>query len=114
MDKLRTIHDGTINEVNPWIQRHQPQRTTAPGLPDLLTALRLTRRQRRLLLKLDASKAHRRIKVLRKDWRYMTAKIKGRIWVNKVGTYGVASAQYHRGRMAALLLRLATMDHSSK
>ncbi|CAE8635269.1 unnamed protein product, partial [Polarella glacialis] len=27
-------------------------------------------------------------------------------WINKVGVYGVASAQYHWGRMAALILRL--------
>ncbi len=28
------------------------------------------------------------------------------MWVNKVGTYGVASAQFHWGRMAALILRI--------
>ena len=28
------------------------------------------------------------------------------MWVNKVGTYGVASAQFHLGRMAALILRI--------
>ena len=106
LDKLRTIHDGTVNCVNPWIQLHQRQRTTAPTLADLMLALGLTRRIRRRLIKLDASKAHRRIKVLPKDWRYMTARTSKGIWVNKVGTYGVASAQFHWGRMAALLLRL--------
>ena len=28
------------------------------------------------------------------------------MWVNKVGTYGVASAQFHWGRMAALIRRI--------
>jgi hypothetical protein len=31
---------------------------------------------------------------------------KGKFWVNKVGTYGMASAQLYWGRMAALLIRL--------
>jgi hypothetical protein len=59
-----------------------------------------------VILKTDASKAHRRIKVLPQDWRYQVAVNKGKFWVNKVGTYGMASAQLYWGRMAALLLRL--------
>ena len=105
-DKLRTIHDGTVNHVNPWIKRNQHQRTTAPTLADLMLTLCLTDGRPRRLIKLDASKAHRRIKILPKDWRYMTAKTSRGVWVNKVGTYGVASAQFHWGRLAALLLRL--------
>ena len=58
-----------------------------------------------LLLKADVSKAHRRIKILRSGWKYQVAQIDQLWWVNKVGTYGVASAQLYWGRMAALLLR---------
>ena len=58
------------------------------------------------ILKTDVKKAHRRIKIPKKDWRYTVAQIKGNFWVNKCGTYSVASAQWHWGRMAALLLRL--------
>ena len=57
------------------------------------------------ILKADVTKAHRRIKVKRKDWKYQDAKLDGKYWVNKVGTYGVSSAQLCWGRMAALLLR---------
>ena len=57
-----------------------------------------------LILKADVSKAHRRIKIL--PWKYQVAQIDQQWWVNKVGTYGVASAQLYWGRMAALLLRL--------
>ena len=32
--------------------------------------------------------------------------VEGKVWINKCGTYGVASAQWYWGRMAALLLRL--------
>ena len=37
------------------------------------------------------------------------AKIGDHYWVNKVGTYGMASAQYHWGRMAAILSRILYM-----
>ena len=59
-----------------------------------------------LLLKADVSKAHRRIKILPPGWKYQVAQIDQQWWVNKVGTYGVASAQLYWGRMAALLLRI--------
>ena len=51
-------------------------------------------------------KAHRRVKVLRKDWRFQVASLGEEWWVNKVGTYGMASAQSYWGRLAALLLRV--------
>ena len=59
-----------------------------------------------ILLKADVTKAHRRIKVLPQDWRFQVAQLDNEWWVNKVGTYGVASAQLYWGRMAALLLRI--------
>ena len=34
------------------------------------------------------------------------AQLDGEWWINKVGTYGMASAQLYWGRMAAILLRL--------
>ena len=37
-DKVRTIHDGTVNWVNPWIQYNIPEKTTAPRPADLLMA----------------------------------------------------------------------------
>ena len=58
------------------------------------------------ILKLDISKAHRRIKILRKDWKYIAAEVDGEIYLNLVGTFGVASAQWYWGRMAALILRI--------
>ena len=59
-----------------------------------------------ILIKADVTKAHRRIKVLQKDWKYTAAQIKDQYWINTCGTYGIASAQLYWGRMAALLLRL--------
>ena len=85
---------------------HQHQRTTAPTLQDMLTCLHTLSRPDVTMLKFDVRKAHRRILLQKKDWRFITARIKGNVWVNKVGTYGVASAQFHWGRMAALILRI--------
>ena len=56
-----------------------------------------------LLLKADVSKAHRPIKILPSGWKYQVAQIDQQWWVNKVGTYGVASAQLYWGRMLRLL-----------
>jgi hypothetical protein len=59
-----------------------------------------------VLLKADVSKAHRRIKVHPSDWKFQVAVNKNQFWVNKVGTYGMASAQLYWGRMAALIVRI--------
>ena len=58
------------------------------------------------ILKADVTKAHRRIKIHQEDWKFPVAHIGDEWWVNKVGTYGMASAQLYWGRMAALLLRI--------
>ena len=58
------------------------------------------------ILKADVTKAHRRIKIHQEDWKFQVAHIGDEWWVNKVGTYGMASAQLYWGRMAALLLRI--------
>ena len=43
-------------------------------------------------------KAHRRVKILPEDWRFQVAELEGEWWINKVGTYGMASAQLYWGR----------------
>ena len=106
LDKLRTIRDATVNQVNKWIRLHQLEKTTSPGLHEALYAMFFCRFQKTTLLKLDITKAHRRIKILPKDWKYMVAVIGDEYWINTVGAYGVASAQLYWGRMAALLTRL--------
>ena len=58
------------------------------------------------MFKTDLSKAHRIIKVKAKDWKFQVATIGSQWWINKVGTYGIASAQLYWGRMAALILRI--------
>ena len=103
VDKVRAIFDATIVGVNDNIRANTDKKTTAPTLYDLLFAKLHLLDANLTLFKSDVSKAHRRIKVLKKHWKYMVAKIKDKFWVNKVGTYGVASAQLYWGRLAAIL-----------
>ena len=95
-----------VCDVNPWIKRNQHYRTMAPCLQDVIAAVPLCSHMATTVLKLDVTKAHRCSKVMQTNWKHMTAKIKGAVWVNKVGSCGIASAQYHWGRMAALKLRM--------
>eukprot|EP00971_Amphidinium_carterae_P097847 1936104-Amphidinium_carterae.2 len=106
--KTRTIYDASVTQVNDRIRAHIPQVTEAPGVADLRHALALEHSQGRHLTatKMDISAAHRRVRIQKKDWKYMVAKCGSAYYVNKVGTFGVASAQYHWGRLAALLNRL--------
>ncbi|CAE7724424.1 MKK3 [Symbiodinium sp. CCMP2592] len=89
LDKIRTIFDASVIGVNDNIRANTDKKTTAPTLYDLLFAWLHLASKDLTLFKSDVSKAHRRIKVLKKHWRYMVAKIKKKFWVNKVGTYGV-------------------------
>ena len=79
----------------PWTSRGEPLTWQPP-----------TQGETFIILKADVTKAHRRIKVLQKDWKYQVACIQNRWWVNRVGTYGMASAQLYWGRKASLVLRL--------
>ncbi|CAE8607179.1 unnamed protein product, partial [Polarella glacialis] len=59
----------------------------------------------------DVSKAHRRFKHAQRDWgllicRDNSAANSDRVWVNRVGTFGVGSAAYWWGRLAGLIGRL--------
>ena len=130
-DKIRIIYDGSFGGANAHIQQNSTEKTTAPTVMDCVHGTSGIAPQGQgatadgvdpmskgsvwhwpnkdstfLLLKADVSKAHRRIKILRSGWKYQVAQIDQQWWVNKVGAYGVASAQLYWGRMAALLLRI--------
>ena len=57
------------------------------------------------MLACDIAKAHRRVKVRESDCWYQACRlVPGKVWINKVGTYGVASASYWWCRLAAAVL----------
>eukprot|EP00971_Amphidinium_carterae_P314112 6243519-Amphidinium_carterae.1 len=107
--KTRPIFDATITLVNEKIRANTPEKTEAPSVADVRHAMALERSQGSTLsgLKLDVSAAHRRIRIRREDWRFLTTKCKDQWFVNLVGTFRVASMQFHWGRVAALLCRLS-------
>ena len=105
-DKVRTVLNATIVGVNDNIRSHINKKTTSPTLHDLLWERGQMTDEDLSLFKSDVSKAHRRIKIRRQDWKHMIATIKNLFWVNMVGTYGVASAQFYWSRVAAMLTRL--------
>ena len=127
-DKIRTIYDGSWGGANAHIQANTEERTTAPTVMDCLHGIHWLQASQKepghkklpyahwdwpkqddqwMLLKADVTKAHRRVKILPPEWRYQVAKLEDEWWINKVGTYGMASAQlYWGGRLASILLRL--------
>ena len=58
-------------------------------------------------VKADVRKAHRRIKVREEDWGLLGCQVDpGEIYINKVGSFGVASASYWWQRLMGILVRL--------
>ena len=126
-DKIRTIYDGSWGGANAHIQANTEERTTAPTVMDCLHGIHWLQASQKepghkklpyahwdwpkqddqwMLLKADVTKAHRRVKILPPEWKYQVAKLEDEWWINKVGTYGMASAQLYWGRLASTLLRL--------
>ena len=126
-DKIRAIYDGSWGGANAHIQANTEERTTAPTVMDCLHGIRWLQASQKepghkklpyahwdwpkqddqwMLLKADVTKAHRRVKILSPEWRYQVAKLGDEWWINKVGTYGMGSAQLYWGRLASALLRL--------
>ena len=104
--KLRVIHDASHGvHINHRIRvRDQLHFPGAGDLRQLLGELQ-DRGQRVFALLGDVSQAHRQIKVVERDWGLQACRLQqGRLWINTVGTYGVGSAGYWWGRLAAAVL----------
>ena len=126
----RSVLSMTVPGAEPMLicrKANSEERTTAPTVMDCLHGIHWlqaaqdeppksklpyahwdwpSKKDEWLLLKADVTKDHRQIKILPEEWKYQVARLSDEWCVNKVGTYGMASAQIYWGRMAALLLRL--------
>jgi len=106
--KLRVLHDGTHKtHVNNRIRCRDKLRS--PGVREKHSLLRINREKKNIAISIlaDFSNAHRSIKIKRSEWGMMACMIrKGRPWINKVGTFGIASAAYWWSRLAGGLLRM--------
>ena len=115
-DQFRIVHDGTTSGPNLHIMHHIGVRGQCPRTHDLAHAVSVDRGLNATvhigMCVIDAKMAHKRIKVMRKDWRYQAARFQapsGR-WkcvMNLTGTYGMGSAQFWWGILMPLIQRIA-------
>ena len=108
-EEVRVVHDGTHGiQVNTEIK--QPNRMTFPQFDDLEAAAGALEREgarERMLFAFDIKAAHRLIPVQKKDWALQSFRLEDteELWVNMVGTFGVASAAFWWGRVASVIFR---------
>jgi hypothetical protein len=105
-DKIRVVHDGS-NKVHVNHRIKVLDQVRCPGAGELRAILRERAEagRRSFAILGDVSKAHRRIKVQESDWGYQACQIDaGKVWLNKVGTYGMNPAAYWWGRLAAAVI----------
>ena len=110
--KKRALQDGTVVDVNEAIRSHIHHKGSSPASGDLRHALAIDTMEGvgNALLKADARKAHRRCKTLTKDRRHQLSRVRLEVkehhYVNKVGTYGMADAQFKWGRLMGVVHRI--------
>ena len=104
--KIRVVHDASHKvHVNHRIKVRDQIR--CPGAGDIRAILRerVSAGVKSFGVMGDVSKAHRRVKIREQDWGYQACQLEaGKVWINKVGTYGVTSASYWWARFAAAAL----------
>ena len=108
-DTFRVIHDGTHGVwINPQIVPRDQVRSPSVGEMRSLMGVIETEGLPCFTLKGDASKAHRRVKVRQKDWRYQGCRLEpDSVWLNLVGTFGIGSAGYWWSRLAGCAGRIS-------
>ena len=108
-EEVRVVHDGTHGiSVNTEIR--QPNRMPFPQFDDVeaaIGALKELRPVRKMLMAFDIKAAHRLIPVQEEDWGLQSFRLEkeGEVFVNMVGTFGVASAAFWWGRAASVIFR---------
>ena len=108
-EEVRVVHDATHGiSVNSEIR--QPNKMTFPQFDDVEAVLRALRKEdpaQRMLIAFDIKSAHRLIPVQREDWGLQSFRLsrEDEVFVNMVGTFGVASAAFWWGRAAAVIFR---------
>ncbi len=107
---LRLLYDGTHGiDVNKRIRVRDA--IPFPRARDIRRVLRAAADsgQPAFHVKLDVKDAHKAIQVREEDWPYQCcrASTDGDVFVNTCGTYGIASAAYWWGRLAAAIHRVA-------
>ena len=113
-ESWRVLHDGTHGiRLNNSIALHD--RTRMPTASDLRSCMCECAETGKTYLSMqaDVRMAHRRILHRESDWPLLACAVEpGKVWLNRVGTFGISTASYWWGRMASLVARLvwAVMD----
>ena len=105
----RVLFDGSEGiAVNRRTRITEQER--APVAADLKRVVQKKARlgERTFALTADVAEAHRQIPIQPRDWHLLGCQIEagGDVYINKVGTFGVASASYYWSRAASALGRL--------
>ena len=109
--KKRVIHDGSNKvKVNHRIKCRDKIRM--PGAREKRCLLEVYQEEAAVALSLvgDFEKAHRRFKYQRKEQGYLACRARegsGKVYVNKVGTFGVTSTPYWWSKISGALIRVA-------
>ena len=106
----RVLFDGTHGiSVNKRTRIRDQER--APVAADLKRSMREKAREglTTFALTADVSEAHRQVPIDERDWHLLGCQVaEGQeVYVNTVGTFGVASASYHWSRVASAIGRLS-------
>ncbi len=108
--KVRALYDGTRGvDINPKIRVRDKDR--GPATADVRCVMRqLAKSGRRAVgIKADVKDAHREIPVREADWKLQICRARpssSTCYYFKVGVFGISSAAYWWGRLAACLVRL--------
>ena len=106
-DKLRVLHDGTHKTlVNHRIK--VLDRIRMPTVREKHCQMRRRRDRKEFCLSIlgDFSKAHRRIKIVEREWGMLACQLEpSRVWVNCCGTFGISSAAYWWARASGAIIR---------
>jgi hypothetical protein len=103
---FRVVHDGT-HKVAVNVRIRMRDQTKSPAAGELKKALRCLPAAS-FSLTGDVKRAHRLTKIKKAEWGLQACKTgvkPGMLWLNKCGTFGIASAAYHWARLIAGLCR---------
>ena len=106
-DKIRVLHDATHKTcVNHKIRVRDQLRM--PGFREKQFLMRkyMKAKQHPIAVMGDFASAHRLVKIVPADWGFQACRTKpGQVWINLVGTFGVASASFWWARLSGCLVR---------
>ena len=107
--EVRPLHDGTHGiGLNNKIRVLDRLEVPGPNEAVEMTALGRESKEAVFAISADIAQAHRRVRVRRADWPKLGCRASSSsrtIWINRVGTFGIASAAYWWARLFGLVGR---------